>query len=419
MKQTLLFLFALIIAGSFTSCKKYKNKEVYANVPVYMDYESFRNSFDFLEGTVPVENPGNIFIHNQYIFVCDEYKGIHIIDNSDRTNPHFIGFMKIIGVSQVAVRENTLYANSFIDLVTIDISNINAPELIDRDQEVFTYTTPISDDKYPIADIHKNKGVVVDWNIELTKEVSGFGEKWFVADCEECEQTEMQTKSLASVHVNLAGSRSKMAIIGDYLYVLDMEELKSFNISNQADPDVGDSRNTWANPETLFPEGDYLYVGTTTGMIIYDTESDPERPKQKGEVEHVEACDPVVVQGDYAYVTLRSGSDCGGIENELQVIDVSKKWMPVLKRQFDMDDPHGLAVEGDLLFICDGDSGLKVFDNSDPLDCGDRLLYNFPAIQTSDLILNDGTAIMIAKDGAYQYDYSNPNDLQFTSIVYF
>ena len=419
MKQTLLFLFALIIAGSFTSCKKYKNKEVYANVPVYMDYESFRNSFDFLEGTVPVENPGNIFIHNQYTFVCDEDKGIHIIDNSDRTNPHFIGFMKIIGVSQVAVRENTLYANSFIDLVTIDISNINAPELIDRDQEVFTYTTPISDDKYPIADIHKNKGVVVDWNIELTKEVSGFGEKWFVADCEECEQTEMQTKSLASVHVNLAGSRSKMAIIGDYLYVLDMEELKSFNISNQADPDVGDSRNTWANPETLFPEGDYLYVGTTTGMIIYDTESDPERPKQKGEVEHVEACDPVVVQGDYAYVTLRSGSDCGGIENELQVIDVSKKWMPVLKRQFDMDDPHGLAVEGDLLFICDGDSGLKVFDNSDPLDCGDRLLYNFPGIQTSDLILNDGTAIMIAKDGVYQYDYSNPSDLQFTSIVYF
>ena len=104
-----------------------------------------------------------------------------------------------------------------------------------------------------------------------------------MADCEECEQTEMQTKSLASVHVNLAGSRSKMAIIGDYLYVLDMEELKSFNISNQADPDVVDSRNTWANPETLFPEGDYLYVGTTTGMIIYDTESDPERPKQKGE----------------------------------------------------------------------------------------------------------------------------------------
>ena len=64
-------------------------------------------------------------------------------------------------------------------------------------------------------------------------------------------------------------------------------------------------------------------------------------------------------------------------------------------------------------------SGLKVFDNSDPLDCGDQLLYNFPAIQTSDLILNDRLAIMIAKDGVYQYDYSNPEDLQFISIVYF
>jgi hypothetical protein len=274
-------------------------------------------------------------------------------------------------------------------------------------------------DNYPIADIYTDRGVVIDWNIELTKDVSGFGKKWFVADCADCEQTEMQTKSAASVNVNLAGSRSKMAIIGDYLYVLDMEELKSFNISNQTNPSVGDSRNTWSDPETLFPEGEYLYVGTTTGMKIYDTGSNPERPKEKGEVEHLESCDPVVVQGDYAYVTLRSGSDCGGVENELQVIDVSRKWMPLLKRQYDMDDPHGLAVEGDLLFICDGDSGLKVYDNSDPLDCGDNLLYNFPAIQTSDLILNDGTAIMISKEGVYQYDYSNPSDLHMISLVYF
>ncbi|MFT4603181.1 MAG: hypothetical protein ACI857_003369 [Arenicella sp.] len=419
MKRSLLFLSALIIAGSFTSCKKYKNKEVYANVPVYMDYESFRSSFVFEEGAIPVENPGNIFIHNQYIFVCDEDKGIHILDNTDNTSPFFIGFMNIPGSTQIAVEGTTLYTNSFIDLVTIDISNIMEPKIIDRDQEVFTYSTPISDDEYPVADIYTDRGVVVGWNIELTKDVSGFGSKWFVSDCEDCEQTEMQTKSSTSVRANLAGSRSKMAISNGYLYVLDQEELKSFSIAVETNPNFAQSLNTWSDPETLFPDGGFLYVGTTTGMKIYNADENPERPNETGEVEHLESCDPVVVQGDYAYVTLRSGADCGGVENELQVIDVSKKWWPKLKRTYDMTDPHGLAVEGDLLFICDGDAGLKVYDNSDPLDCGDKLLYNFPAIQTSDLILNNGTAIMIAEEGVYQYDYTNPSNLHMISLLYF
>ncbi|MEO9532466.1 MAG: hypothetical protein ABJG68_07955 [Crocinitomicaceae bacterium] len=419
MKRSLLFLGLVIFAGSFTSCKKYKNKEVYANVPIYMEYEDFRNSYVFEEGSIPVEHPGNIYIHNNYIFVCDEDKGIHILDNTDKTNPFFIGFMNIPGASQMAVDGTTLYVNSFIDLLTFDISNVSEPVLINRLQEVFTYSTPISDETYPVADIYKDRGVVIGWTIEKTKEVSGFGAKLFVADCDECEQTEIQTKSAASVRVNLAGSRSQFAIIDDYLYAIDDGDIKSFNISNAQHPSFGYQTRTWVEPETLFPAGELLYVGTTTGMKIYDAGSDPERPNEVSEIEHVESCDPVVVQGDYAYLTLRSGSDCGGVDNELQVIDISNKYFPKLKERFDMSDPHGLAVENNLLFICDGGDGLKVYDNSNPLDCGDELLYNFPGIQTSDIILNNGTAIMIAEEGVYQYDYTNPSNLHMISLLYF
>jgi hypothetical protein len=419
MKQSLLFLGLVIFAGSFTSCKKYKNKEVYANVPVYMEYEDFRNSYIFEEGGIPVQHPGNIYIHNQYIFICDEDKGVHILDNSNPSSPSFIGFMNIPGASQMAVDGTTLYVNSFIDLLTFDISNVNEPVLVNRLQEVFAYSTPISDDTYPVADIYKDRGVVVGWTIEMTKDVSGIGAKLFVADCAECEQTEIQTKSAASVRINLAGSRSQFAIIHDYLYAIDDGTIKSFNISNVQSPSFGYQTRTFVTPETLFPDGEYLYVGTTTGMKIYDASGDPERPNEVSEIEHVESCDPVVVQGDYAYLTLRSGSDCGGVENELQVIDISNKYFPKLKETFAMSDPHGLAVENDLLFICDGGDGLKVYDNSDPLNCGNDLLYSFPGIQTSDVILNNGTAIMIAEEGVYQYDYTNPSNLHMISLLYF
>jgi len=36
MKKAILFLGLAFLVGSLNSCKKYKNKEVYANVPVYL-----------------------------------------------------------------------------------------------------------------------------------------------------------------------------------------------------------------------------------------------------------------------------------------------------------------------------------------------------------------------------------------------
>ena len=35
------------------------------------------------------------------------------------------------------------------------------------------------------------------------------------------------------------------------------------------------------------------------------------------------SCDPVVVQGDYAFVTLRGGTECQGFSNQLDIIDIS------------------------------------------------------------------------------------------------
>ena len=46
-------------------------------------------------------------------------------------------------------------------------------------------------------------------------------------------------------------------------------------------------------------------------MEIYDL-TEEQNPVCLSDFNHVRSCDPVVVQGDIAYVTLRSGSFCGG-----------------------------------------------------------------------------------------------------------
>lgn len=414
MKKLLFSLVVIAGASSLVGCKKYKNKEVYANVPVYMANDEFRNSFEFTTN-VPQMTSGNIYVYNQYIFISDEDKGIHIVDNSDAHNPYSVGFMNIVGNTQLSIKNNYLYANSVMDLLVIDISNIQEPTLVERQQNIFDYTTPVLlDDSYPVANVYPDSGIVVGWKIEKTKDVSGLMAKYFVKDCPECEE-EIQEAKVAS-RTSISGSMSKFTISQDHLYVIDNGELMSFDISNAKQPFLVSQQNTWREAETIFAKDDYLFVGTTTGMIIYDNKS-PQKPNEISEIDHTESCDPVVVEGDYAYVTLRSGNDCGQTNDELQVIDISNIRFPYVRKRYDMTNPHGLAVDGNRLFICDGTAGLKVYDNSEPKNVGKNLLQHFSEIHATDVILNNGILVLIGDTGLYQYEYTSSGELNFISLL--
>ncbi len=83
----------------------------------------------------------------------------------------------------------------------------------------------------------------------------------------------------------------------------------------------------WGNVETVFIAEDMLYVGTSNGMHILSL-ANPSSPNFLSTYQHITACDPVVVEGDWAYVTLRAGNICGGTQNLLEVIDIAISLIP-------------------------------------------------------------------------------------------
>jgi hypothetical protein len=66
-----------------------------------------------------MENPGKIWVYNQYIFVIEQYRGIHVLNNTNPENPVSLGFIHVDGCSDVAVNNGLIYANNAVDLIGI------------------------------------------------------------------------------------------------------------------------------------------------------------------------------------------------------------------------------------------------------------------------------------------------------------
>ncbi|HEX8505800.1 MAG TPA: hypothetical protein VF630_10560 [Hymenobacter sp.] len=71
----------------------------------------------------PLQVPGKIFVSNRYLFINEQYQGIHIYDNADPAKPTEVRFLRIPGNVDLAVRGALLYADNGPDLVVIDISD--------------------------------------------------------------------------------------------------------------------------------------------------------------------------------------------------------------------------------------------------------------------------------------------------------
>lgn len=211
----------------------------------------------------------------------------------------------------------------------------------------------------------------------------------------------------------VGGSTARFTVSGNTLYTISNTALQAYNISVSTDPKVGSQTQLGFGVETIFPYRTNLFIGTQSGMFIYDIEQ-PGSPKRVAIYSHILACDPVVAQGNYAYVTVRNGTTCrNALANTLDVIDISNLSNPKLIKSYPMKNPHGLGADGSLLFVGEGDYGLRVMDISNPLDV--REVQYFDGTKTYDVIPNQKRLLVTGPDGIYQYSYADLKQLKLLS----
>lgn len=399
MAKLKLILFTLLFSVIITSCYNDDNfRTVEVAVPEVLSKSEFRQTTE-ITTPEPINEVGKIYAYKDYIFVTETFKGIHVIDNSDPTNPFVAKFIKLLANEDVSVKNDYLYADSATDMVVFDISDINAIEQVERLEDVFdSYHFPENElvyDEVNWSNFNKEEDVIVGWST-VTEQ------REIVEQPEEDIIFETASSDSSGAETGQGGSLARFKIVEDYLYSVSSYEMFIFNISNLSEPVLANTQYTDWGIETIFYADDYLYLGGERGMYIYGI-NDPAAPTFISEFTHWEGCDPVVVDGDYAYLTLRGGNLCGQQESVLEVININDKYNPTLAERYTLENPYGLGFKENTLFVCDGTAGLKLFDKTNPVDL--QLFEQYEDIQAKDVIPLENSLLMIGGNTLYQYKY--------------
>ncbi len=423
MKNTFNFRFGLLAILAFitiglSSCLKDECSEVRHFLeyrPIYVQASQFRIDPVFEESRTFV-NPGKIYFYDNMIFINEKYEGIHIIDNSSPENPQNIGFIAIPGNVDVAIRNNKLYADNYADLITVDISDIRNPRLECREINGFDEYWEDAQLGYLVRYEPTERSIAVECSDPNFGD-DNFNRNGLIFLAEDANiSNNTPDGNLNADGSGTGGSLARFTIAHEHLYIINDRDLIAYAIEGQCPERMETTYVTWAI-ETIFPYENFLFIGANNGMYIYDA-STPSQPTYVSEFRHANACDPVFVKDDIAYVTLRDGTACQNFTNQLEIVDVSDIRNPELIATHEMEHPHGLSVRDDVLYICEGQHGLKAFNTTDLVGLNDNQLSHLKGIHAIDAIsLSSDHLLVIGDDGLYQFNTNNPLDIEELSYL--
>jgi hypothetical protein len=205
------------------------------------------------------------------------------------------------------------------------------------------------------------------------------------------------------------GSLARFAVVGNYLYTVDKETLKVFEVTDASKPVWKRTVNAGFEIETIFPFKDKLFLGSTSMVYIFSID-DPSNPQKLSEAispNVMRRCDPVVAKDNVAYATLRTNGPCGGTTSILAVYDITDIKHPVQKASVPVGEPYGLGYLGNTLYVCDRMHGFSVFDISKPYEPVHIKDVNATGnLNFIDLIPNNNILVCWTTKGMMLYDIS-------------
>lgn len=424
MKNRIITISAILgVVLFFSSC----SEDVCESTITYVGYEPVYRTLEELTEEIKfvperkLEVPGKIYYYGSYLLISEHGTGVHVIDNSDPATPETLGFIEIAGNVDIAFVDHYIYADTYHNIIVVDIQDLNNPKVVGAINDVKEWGWQLDRGLMVVDYVETTMTTTVDCNQNLGQDVffDATSNVLFVNSSNVDQGFQRQAESVAggAPGTGQGGSLARMALFDGHFYYVNDHAMHIYDVSDLTTPvKVSDAYMEWG-VETIFPYKDNLFIGANNGMHIYDNQ-DPTNPRYLSTFAHANACDPVVVQDDIAYITLRDGNECQDFVNQLDVVDVSDLLKPQLIATFPMYNPHGLAVRGESLYLCEGDQGLKIYDISEVEEIGQNQIGGIGDYHAYDVIsVSSQLLMMVGKDGFFQFDTNEPSQPRLLSSI--
>lgn len=218
----------------------------------------------------------------------------------------------------------------------------------------------------------------------------------------------------------LSGSYANMIAAGEYLYVISETDLISYERQENQSLKEVNRQTLGLGLESLHYRTGVLFVGSSQRMYICQLNSD-NIPVLKSRTQYTDfsdlrPCDPIVADDEIAIASLSSSTQvtddgCGLIEvNELRIYDITDLSDPQLVNTHEMTNPKGMALDQDILFVCEKEAGLKVLDMTDPRNPVEMI--HFPDVDAFDAVATGTTVLVVGSSELAEFDYSDRSDIR-------
>jgi hypothetical protein len=413
MKKIIMYTAVLCGIISFNACVKSEiRKKMVLAVPQFMERNAYYSSLK-MQAPTEVKAAGKFILYNNYMLLQDMFRGIHIIDVTNMSSPTKIGFIPAGNVNDFAMKDNFLYLDCNRDLVTLNLSDINNITLANIQVDVF--------DNLNGQSSTVNNQIFTGYKYVDTVIVEDASNNYYISKVGVFNTMEVAFSSSANLAssasgstTSIGGSMARFCIVGNYMYTVDVSRLITFNLQNAAAPSNTNTATLGWQIETVYPMKDKLFIGSANGMFIYSI-ANAAAPQAQGTFSHARVCDPVIADGNYAYVTLRSGTQCQGFTNQLDVVNITDVTKPTLVKSYNLTNPHGLSKKDNTLYICDGKDGLRIMNVADVNAVSTT--KTIAMAETFDVIATGNNAFISAKDGIHLMDISNAENPTQKSII--
>lgn len=383
-------------------------------IPLIKPLAEIRNSVS-VTAARQAASDGKIYVTEDKLFYIAEEEGVHIYDNSNPANPINTAFLNIQGVHDIAIKGNYLYADNYIDLLVFDISDLTDIELVKTVENVLNFSPAYPDDAefFAYDDLYSRPGeLLIGYSTEIRERPTG---ELIDMYYDGLEASNNGAPSAGSI-IGTGGSYAKFQINNNALYTTESFKLNVFDITQPLQTSFNKSvyMDSWFGGEfeTLFRQGNYLFVGATSGMYVINA-FDEFNPFFISGFSHATACDPVVVSGNTAYITVRGGTSCGAIEDQVNVIDITDISSPTLLSTTFLNQPRGLGVKDHIVYVC-AENGLQVYDAS---DASGLVLKNSYSDSVTDVIPLESQFITVGPIAIKQYAYGKNFTLTLLSTI--